>query len=130
MEIERLHKEVDIIKKTYPDAVCDGELRYVIISRFPLPSGWNMEKTELMIEIPGGYPAVAPDNFYVTEGLRLKDDGNPPEGYDEGIEKFGKKWGRFSWHLDGKWQPHTEISRGDNLFSFVLSAERRLKKLE
>ncbi len=130
MEIERLQREVEIIKKSYPKATLDGELRYVVIQDFPLPPGWNREKTELVIEIPGGYPVTAPDNFYVEEGLRLQDTGNPPSGYEETLEKFGKRRAKFSWHLEGNWRPHTEVAKGDNLFTFILGVEKRLIKLE
>lgn len=128
---ERLQNEVKILQRQYPDISHGKSYEWVIIRGFNLPDGWNRKTTDLMLEIPPlpRYPAVPPDNFYVTEGLRIAENGAQPTGYKEGIEKYGKKWGQFSWHIDGEWHPATKPEDGDNLLTFVLNAEQRLKEV-
>jgi len=129
MDKERLNKELEIVQKKYPSATVGSNLSFIIVPDFPLPAGWNVDKTELMLEIPAGYPVTPPDNFYVSEGLRVKATGVAPVSYED-EEKFCKKWGRFSWHLGGKWSPHAEPQDGDNLLTFLLTAEKRLRRIE
>lgn len=130
MDESRLNKELEIVRKEYPSAMMGDNFSFIIIPDFPLPRGWNMDKTEFMLEIPAGYPVTPPDNFYVSEGLRVKTTGVAPASYGEGEEKFGKMWARFSWHIDGKWSTFAEPQDGDNLLTFILTARERLRRPE
>lgn len=130
MDITRIDQELDILRRRYTKVECGDNYQWIIIRDFTLPQGWNFQKTNFMLEIPSAYPATPPDKFYVDEGLKVKATDKSPVSYTEGVEKFGKKWGRFSWHIEGEWQPHADPKKGDNLLTFVLRAERRLKELE
>ena len=131
MDVTRIDQELDILRKRYAKHVeCGDNYQWIIIRDFVLPQGWNFQKTNIMFEIPSAYPVIPPDNFYVDEGLKIKATNNSPGSYTEGVEKFGKKWGQFSWHIEREWRPHADPEKGDNLLTFVLRAERRLKELE
>jgi len=130
MDTARIDQELNILRRRYAKVECEDSCQWVIIRDFALPQGWNFQKTNLMFEIPPGYPVVPPDNFYVDEGLKVKATNNPPVSYTEGVEKLGKKWGQFSWHIEGEWQPHVNPEKGDSLLTFVLRGERRLEELE
>ncbi|MBI3995341.1 MAG: hypothetical protein HY349_05130 [Nitrospirae bacterium] len=104
-------------------------LEWVLFKEFPLPSGWNREKTMLLILIPPGYPLTPPDNFYVQMGFRLV-SGALPTNYNEPSAHMGQQWGQFSFHADqSTWRPSADLLEGDNLLTFLLQVERRLKEL-
>jgi hypothetical protein len=127
---ERRLQEVALLRRGYGELENDGEVSWVLFKEFELPPGWNREKTELLILVPAGYPVTAPDNFYVTAGLKPA-SGGPLNNYTESgvTEYLGKKWGQFSYHIDDEWKPANDILRGDNLQTFMLKVMDRLREL-
>ena len=125
---ERIRREVEPLRETYPNTQHGQNLDWVMIPDFPLPGGWNRNLTRLLFLIPTTYPHSAPDNFYVDSGLRLS-DGRMPANYNEGQSvPIGGAWGCFSWHPE-KWNPSDEILKGDNLLTFMKSVRLRLREL-
>lgn len=127
---ERLNGEIELLRKTYGELEVGADIDWVLIKQFPLVQCWNRESTELLIIIPPAYPSTPPDNFFVTNGLRLRHDGHevPPGNYTENQSVLGKSWAQFSYHCQS-WSPAPDPLDGDNLLTFALAANRRLKEL-
>jgi hypothetical protein len=125
--IERILQEIEILQKQYGELEYDPNGSWVIFKKFKLPHGWSSEHTELMILIQSGYPSIPPDNFFVPIGFKLT-NGNQIGNYSEPVTHLNRPWGQFSYHIDGEWNPSTNILEGDNLMSFMLKVIDRLKE--
>jgi hypothetical protein len=126
--IERIKKELELVKVRYGDIQVGPNYDWFIIKRWALPGGWNKGETALLVLISPGYPVTAPDNFYVDNDLALASGGalgNASANQNRG----GRQWMMFSYHIDGEWRPHADPLKGDNLLSFLLSVEKRLSEL-
>jgi len=124
--MQRLKRELDLVRKQFGDVCVSPDLDWFIVERFPLPQGrYNREHTRLLHMIGKAYPQTPPDNFMVPAGLRTQDGGMPGDGYKEGFSHLGETWGVFSWHAK-EWNPRPEILDGDNLVTFLLSVQKRL----
>jgi len=126
MTLERRKKEIELLRKKYGELEHGEGLDWVLFSQFPLPPGWNRDVTELLILVPAGYPTTAPDNFYVRNGLRTE-GGGAPGNYSESQTVLGGSWAQFSFHAQS-WNASEDIEDGDNLLTFVLAVERRLRE--
>ena len=126
MTIDERLREIELMRQRYGDLEHGPNMDWILIKRFPLPSDWNREHTELLVVIPPGYPATPPDNFYVREGLRLR-NGNLPNNYSEGQSVLGGPWAQFSFHAQA-WTPTPNPEDGDSLLTFMLGIEQRLEE--
>ncbi|MCH8905986.1 MAG: hypothetical protein IH840_02765 [Candidatus Heimdallarchaeota archaeon] len=128
----RVSQEITLLKRKYPRLNYHEENSWVVIPNYELPADrFNMEMTDLHFLIPIGYPNTAPDNFFVNQNLRLSDNQMPPAfsanpNSNTGQAKAPGNWGWFSWHPD-TWRASSEITKGDNLASFVRSIGTRLR---
>jgi len=126
--LDRRLQEIELLRKKYGPLEQGANLEWVLFKEFPLPSGWNRSTTPLLVLIPSGYPMVPPDNFYVQTGLRLA-SGAMPSNFSEGQNQLGQQWAQFSFHVQKEeWRPTAGILEGDNLLTFMLGVERRLKE--
>jgi hypothetical protein len=127
--MERRTLEISLLKDRYGEAEIGPNLEYLIFKKYRLPPSWSQDTTELLVLIPPGYPMTPPDNFYVSNGLRLQ-SGQMPGNYGDGNQQLGRSWGFFSVHIDGEWKPSADLLHGDNLMTFMFSiVEKRLKEL-
>jgi len=110
-----------------PEGRCD----WLMIQRFQLPKGWINNRrdsplykttiTPLLIEIPAGYPNVAPTNFYAERQLRcgtefIRHYFDQP-GTGTGVNRYTNKgWAWLCIHVNA-WDSRTSISKGDNLLT-------------
>ena len=101
--LERRRREVELLRRQYPQVEHGPDLDWVLFRDFALPPGWNRKSTDLLVLIPPGYPETPPDNFHVLAGLRVE-SGADPGNYSEGQELLGESWGQFSYHAD-EWSP-------------------------
>lgn len=130
--IERRRAEIDLVEKKYGRLELPDDLSWLIIPRLPLPEGWDLAETPLLLLIPAGYPTTPPDNFYVSNDLRLAGGADPASAPRE-QSQLGKMWRMFSWHIDETWNPSGEVAQiatGDNLLTFLLRCEDRLRELD
>lgn len=126
--MERRKEEVDLLGKKYGEVEQGPNLDWVLFKAFPVPPGWSVASTELLVMIPPGYPFTPPDNFYVPVGFRLA-SGATPGNYSEGTTQVGRQWGQFSFHIQaGDWQASPEVLDGHNLLTFMLQVEKRLRE--
>lgn len=87
--MDRRRQDLVLVRLKYPELEHGEQLDWVIIPNFPLPPGWNRDRTRLLFFLPPEYPANPPDNFYVEPGLRTS-SGASPGSYDEGVEFRGE----------------------------------------
>jgi hypothetical protein len=126
MSLERRQQELELLRSRNGRAEHGPNLDWILFPDYTLPPGWNRDRTELLILIPAGYPATPPDNFYVREGLRLA-DGRLPNNYSEGQTVLGGRWSQFSFHAQS-WHPTSDAHDGDNLLTFSLAVDSRLRE--
>lgn len=125
--MERISREIEMVRARYGEVTVSPELNWIIVEHYPLPEGrYNRAETRLLHFINPGYPQVLPDNFLVPAGLRTVDGAPLGDGYKEPQNHFDETWGVFSWHAK-KWQPAPEILDGDNLLTFFITVDQRLR---
>ena len=117
----RVTKEIDLVLQAYLGARHEGGL-WVFIPQYPLPPGWNRERTDVAFQVPIGYPATPPYGIYVPVGMRF--GTAMPSNYAEPAGNqppFPGPWAIFSWAPgDGEWQvPSSEIIGSASLLSFA-----------
>lgn len=125
----------------------EEKLGWIMITRFKLPKGWinkrsdsplyNTFCTPLLLEIPAGYPSVAPTNFYAERQLQcgtdfIKHYFDEPGGLSQN-KYTSKGWAWLCIHVNA-WDHRTNVARGDNLLTIcklifdVLSDKRNARR--
>lgn len=123
---ERVKEEIQLLQQKFPKLQHGDELNWVLIPEYPLPDLFNKSHTNLMWNIPAGYPQTAPDDFFVDGDLKLKNGSNPPAfnigpNSSSGPAPIPGNWGWYSWHPQAQWKPNASIEKGDNLLTFLRS---------
>jgi hypothetical protein len=78
----------------------------VVIQDYVLPLGFDRASTDLLVRLPGSWPDGTPDMFWVDPEIRRKADGAYPEAAASFETYLGRKWQRFSRHVQsGAWRP-------------------------
>jgi len=92
----------------------DGGMLCVVLTGWSLSSGLSAQRADILIRLPGGYPDVAPDMWWVDPALRRADGTAIPA--TQVIEPhMGRQWQRWSRHFAaGQWQ-----SGVDGLESYI-----------
>jgi hypothetical protein len=102
-------------KKSPNSAVSDTRLGsggiLIRVEGVRLPAGWNRTVANVLFIAPPGYPAAAPDCFWVEPaGLRLGNGATPGNSNDSNPIPNDPQPSRsvtwFSWHAQG-WNPST-----------------------
>lgn len=77
----------------------------VVIRGYPLPAGYQVAHTDLLLRLPGGFPDAAPDMWWCNPEARLASGQYPPN--TNVIEAYlGQTWQRWSRHYPpGQWRP-------------------------
>lgn len=76
----------------------------LFIENFPIPPGYNRDRSTLMVLIPTGYPGAGLDMFYFDPPL-ARADGRKI-GALAAEAHFGTNWQRWSRHFHlFKWKP-------------------------
>lgn len=83
----------------------EGGFLCVVIRDYPLPAGYQIPVTDLLLRLPPGFPDAAPDMWWCDPVVRLADGRMPPAA--ESMEQYvGRTWQRFSRHFaGGQWSP-------------------------
>lgn len=90
-----------------------------IIHAYPVPFGWSIDATRLLLKLPASFPNGKPDMFWTDINLTLRGGCVPFKG-DVTETIRGEKWRRFSWH------PSTWIPGRDGLPTYLEFVNRRL----
>ncbi len=121
---QRVYQEALLLAQQFGVVDYDDEDgRWVYILHFPLPAGWDRQTTGLLLVLPGDYPHVPPDGFYIDRFLRTR-SGQRVDHYFEERERYNpyadKGWGWFCIHLHrGAWRPTSDVLHGDNLLKLA-----------
>ena len=117
----RINEELMLLRKRFPNLEFCEEGAWVRIPDYSLPDGWNRALTEVIFQIPTGYPGTPPYGFYVPSGIKFQ--GMCPRDYTEPASNnhpFGGIWGVFSWAPDEvDWNPRADVQKGSNLLKWV-----------
>ena len=79
----------------------DTDVIGLVMEKHPLPSGYQVTHTKLMILIPNGYPGKKLEKFYCVPPLQ-KSNGSPIEG-TELETRYGETW--QCWNRPYEWLP-------------------------
>lgn len=123
---DRREREVGLLERQYSAVRHDSNIDWVIVEGVPVEGDFNRDETEVLVDIPSGYPETAPDNFWVPTGIELIGGGQPERCSPEHRTHEGEQWDRFSWHVDSGWAASEDIEDGSNLLTFMNSVEDRL----
>jgi hypothetical protein len=126
---ERIKKELDLLRKRYPDLEYREDGHWIRIPAYSLPAGWNRSSTDVAFQIPVGYPGTPPYGIYVPAGLMFK--GNKPNNYQEPAQNqppFEGSWGIFSWRPRDQWRATANLVTGSNLLNWVMGFADRFRE--
>ena len=100
-----LPEDMEYLDGNYPSKwqkISEGKGKFgLLIENFPIPGGYTMEKSTLMVLIPSGYPGSALDMFFFAPPLE-KSNGSAINGLASETH-FDQAWQRWSRHY--QWQP-------------------------
>jgi hypothetical protein len=82
----------------------DDQFICLIIFDYPLPNGYALEKADLLLRLPRGFPDAAPDMFWFFPEVLYQGGGAPPATGDR-LNFDGRVWQRWSRHLASAWRP-------------------------
>ncbi len=96
------------------EVASEAGMTCVVISKWPLPAGFDHDASDLLILLSAGYPDVRPDMWWFDPPVRLA-DGRAITATEVVERHLGRSWQRWSRHFtDGQWQ-----SGIDGLESYV-----------
>lgn len=91
----------------------------IVIRGFPVPPGYTLPRSDLMIIVPSGYPGTPLDMFYFRPPLAKSSSASIGNVVDE--NHFGCSWQRWSRHY--QWIPGE-----DNLVRHLEFVVRQLQQ--
>ena len=104
---ERIKEEITLIQQWFPDAEYHEEGYWVRIPSYSLPEGWSQSSTEVVFQVPVGYPGTPPYGIYVSSGLQFQsgrpDNYTEPAGSQPSLVRGGSSLG------------HQQVDSGDQL---------------
>ena len=68
---ERVQAELTLLRQDYPDVEYHPEGHWVLVLSYPLPEGWNRTVTDVVFQIPEGYPGCTSLWFLRPLGLSI-----------------------------------------------------------
>jgi len=92
----------------------EANMTCVVLPNWSLPTGYGVNKTDLLLRLSPGYPDVPPDCWWFNPAVRL-DSGVVIPATEVDEHHLGKSWQRWSRHFnEGQWR-----SGVDGLESFI-----------
>jgi hypothetical protein len=127
----RIEQELALLRSRFRDVEYVADGHWVRVKEYRVQhAGWTPGITDVVFQIPVGYPGTQPYGIYVPSGMRYL--GNLPTNHRELADNqppFGGSWGIFSWAPgDGQWRPTTNLVMGTNLLNFVLGFNDRFSE--
>lgn len=92
-------------ERNYPHVInVESGMTCVVFPDWGLPTGYDNVSADLLIRLPAGYPDVAPDMWWFSPAIRLK-DGRTVQATEVTEVYLGRQWQRWSRHLQpGQWK--------------------------
>jgi Prokaryotic E2 family E/Multiubiquitin len=104
------------------EALVENNLHWLVISDYPLPEGYNVQKVQLALQIPPAYPAAQIDMVYFSPHLSRLDGKLIRALSQQQIDS--KNFQRWSRHRNpGEWRPGL-----DNISTHLLLVDNWLEK--
>lgn len=101
----------------------DGAVKGVILKGRRLPDGrFDSAAADILIQLPPGYPDVAPDMFYLLPWVKLRQGGRYPNAANVAQSFAGQSWQRWSRH-NSEWRPGI-----DGIWTMIKRVEDALEK--
>jgi len=123
---ERINWEISkLLTPKYGSQYLDwdyDDYTWVHIKRFNMPPGWSKNYSQLLIEMPLGYPNIAPSRFYADKNMHDNKGFSANHYFAEnpGLNPYiHLGWAWLCIHIK-EWNPRTEISKGDNLLTVCM----------
>jgi hypothetical protein len=121
---DRVYREALLLARQFGEVEYDEEDgQWLCVPRFPLPAGWDRRTTGLMWVLPGSYPHLPPDGFYIDRFLRTHRGRRIGHYFEErgAYNPYADKgWAWFCIHLDrGAWRPTGNVMPGDSLLKLT-----------
>lgn len=98
-----------------------GNMIDLIIVDYPLPAGYDCEKAELLLHLPGGWPDGLPDMFFLCPHVRVKATGAWPQAAASFPVIGDRTWQQWSRHFQNVWRPGV-----DNLATYLAIVDAAL----
>ena len=126
-----LDEEIQILQDLGYTVVIDEYQQFIIFEGFKLPTIWILDKTDILVKIPLGYPATPLYAFYVPHDFLVNTGKEIIGNFELTAEHINKKsWNRFSIS-PVIWEPNAiDISKGSGLHTFVNDILKRLQTIE
>jgi len=127
--MERRKQELRLVETGYGELEVSPTLDVFIVKHWGLPPGWSKSETQVLIQIPPGYPVTPPDNFYTDQDLCLE-GGLQPGNSNPNVVLMDRQWRLFSYHVEGgDWLPHADALKGHNFLTFLQGVTKRLREV-
>ena len=91
----------------------EGGVICIVLPEWTLPPGYNVQKADLLVRLPAGYPDLPPDMWWFDPAV-LRADGSQIRATEAIENHLGRRWQRWSRHLD----PEQWCSGVDGIGSF------------
>lgn len=103
-----LPADESFLNNTYPDwqAIVENGRQWIVLPKYPMPSGYTQSIVSLAIEVPPTYPMAQIDMFYLFPASVLL-AGTPIPATESSEIIQGKTYQRWSRHRSGRsvWRP-------------------------
>jgi hypothetical protein len=88
--------------------VTENGQKGVVFKQYPLPAGrFNVDRADILVVLPAGYPDAAPDMFFADPWLTLQATSAYPVNADQAFQFAGRSWQRWSRHNED-WRPGSD----------------------
>lgn len=105
------------------EVLTESNMTCVVFSNWQLPTGFNLERADLLLRLSPGYPDVHPDMWWFDPPVCLA-DGTNLRGTEVTEPHLGRTWQRWSRHFSsGQWR-----SGVDGLESYLALIRRELER--
>jgi Prokaryotic E2 family E len=98
-----------------------ADLIDLIISDYPLPPGYDHERADLLLHLPGGWPDGLPDMFFLFPPVRTTATSAWPDRAASFPRIGDRTWQRWSRHFQNVWRPGV-----DNLANYLAIVDEAL----
>lgn len=93
----------------------------IVLHDFPVPRGLSSSTVSVLVDLPPGFNATAPDMFWVNPRLTI-DAAGGPAGCQSSRQEYERSWQRWSRHIGKDWR-----SSVDTLATYVRYITRCLE---
>ncbi|MBI5851766.1 MAG: hypothetical protein HZB39_12180 [Planctomycetes bacterium] len=101
----------------------ESNMTCIVFRNWQLPPGYDRASADLLIRLPGGYPDVPPDMWWIHPGIKLA-NGQVIQATEVVETHLGRSWQRWSRHFQpGQWKPGI-----DGVESFLALIGRELHR--